>query len=120
MKRAHDVLAAYRDGTARYLNHAGGAVIWEGQEPPIHAAIDDWLTTAQGLARVIGTWNQPSLPPPPAGQLRVLMLTPGGPRFGRGPEADMKNEPAAGRFLTPATTLMQLLTSRALDSGAQA
>lgn len=119
VKRAHDVLAAYRDGTARYLNHAGGAVIWEGQEPSIQAAIHDWLATAQDLARVIGTWSQPSLPPLPAGHLRVVMLTPGGPRFGQGPEADMMNDPAAGRFLTPATTLMQLLTSHARDSGPQ-
>ena len=86
----------------------------------VQAAIGDWLDTAQDLARVIGAWTQPSLPPLPAGHLRVLMLTPGGPRFGQGHEADVRNEPAANLFLRPATTLMQLLTSRAADSGAQA
>jgi len=49
-------------------------------------------TPAQGLARVIGTWEQPSPATAPAGHLRVLMLTPSGPRFGQGPEADVRNE----------------------------
>jgi hypothetical protein len=121
VKRSHDVLAAYQDGTARYLNHAGGAVIREDREPAIQAAIDDWLALAQGLARALGTsWTEPSLPPLPAGHLRVLMLTPSGPRFGQGPEADMGNEPAVSRFLSPATVLMQLLTSRRMDTGRQA
>jgi hypothetical protein len=121
MKRSHDVLAAYQDGTARYLNHAGGAVIWEDREPAIQAAIDDWLAYAQGLARALGTsWTEPSLPSLPPGHLRVLMLTPSGPRFGQGPEADMRNESAVSQFLNPATLLMQLLTSRRIDSGRQA
>jgi hypothetical protein len=120
VKRSHDVLAAYRDGTARYLNYAGEAVIWEDREElAIQAAIGDWLDTAQGLARVIGTWDQPALPPLPAGHLRVLMLTPSGPRFGQGPEADVRNESAANLFLSPATTLMRLLTTRALDDRTQ-
>jgi hypothetical protein len=57
---------------------------------------------------------------PSAGHLRVLMLTPSGPRFGQGPEAGMGNESAVNLFFSPATTLMQLLTSRATDSGTQA
>jgi hypothetical protein len=117
VKASHDVLAAYRDGTARYLNHTGGAVIWEDRDPVIQAAIDDWLAYAQGLARALGAaWTEPSLPPLPPGHLRVLMLTPSGPRFGQGPEADIGKEPAVSRFLSPATALMQLLTSRHMDS----
>jgi hypothetical protein len=70
VKRSHDVLAAYRDGTARYLNHAGGAVVWEDREDVVvQAAVRDWLAVAQGLARVIGTWDQPSVPPLSAGHL---------------------------------------------------
>jgi hypothetical protein len=96
-------------------------VIWEDrEEPAVQAAIGDWLDTAQGLARAIGPWDKPALPPLPAGHLRVLMLTPSGPRFGQGPEAGIRNDPAATLFLRPATTLMQLLTSRAMAPGPQA
>ena len=37
---AHDLLAAYRDGSARYLNYSGKAVVWEDRSvAPIQAAI---------------------------------------------------------------------------------
>jgi hypothetical protein len=52
---------APRDETARYLNYAGRAVIWEDQQPGIQAAIHAWLATAQEPARLIGTRDQPSL-----------------------------------------------------------
>jgi hypothetical protein len=65
---AHDVLAAYRDGTARYLNYSGKAVVWEDRSAaPIQAAISDWLARAQTIADVIGPWDQPALPPVPPG-----------------------------------------------------
>lgn len=113
MKAKHDVLAAYRDGSARYLNHGGGAVIWDGEDPAIQAAIDNWLVAAQGLAYAIGAWDKPSLPVLPAGHLRVVMLTPGGHRFGQGPEAAIRSEAAVAQYLARATTLLQLLVDRA-------
>jgi hypothetical protein len=116
VNRGHDVLAAYQDGTARYLNYAGGAVIWDDPHPEIQAAIDVWLATAQELSDRIGTWEQPTLPPLPAGHLRLLMLTPGGPRFGQGPAAGLQADPAANRFLAHAAALMHLLTRRAADT----
>jgi hypothetical protein len=123
----HFVRLAYRDGTARYLSHAGGAVIWEDREDPdIQAVIQDWMTLAQGLADTLAgsgsawAWTEPSLPPLPAGHLRVMLLTASGPWLGQGPEASMGNEPVAQVLLRPATTLQQLLTSRATGSGIQA
>ena len=124
IQRSHDVLAVYRDRTARYLNYAGGAVIWEDREDPaIQAVVDDWMTLAKGLAGALAgsgsawAWTKPSLPPLPAGHLRIMLLTPSGPWFGQGPEASMRNEPTAQVFLRPATALLQLLTNRATDAG---
>jgi hypothetical protein len=114
VRKGHDLLAAYRDGSARYLNYSGKAVIWEDHsDARIQAAITGWLTAGQVIADAIGVWDQPSLPPLPARQARLMMLTPGGHRFGQAPAAALSQDPKAGPFLTAATSVLQLITSRA-------
>jgi hypothetical protein len=111
----HDLLAAYRDGTARYLNYSGKAVVWEDRSvAPIQSAINDWLAKAQVIVNAIGPWNQPALPPLPPGHARLMMLTPSGPHFGQGPVADLSADQAARSFITAATGLMQLVVGRAM------
>jgi hypothetical protein len=113
-RKDHDLLTAYRDGTARYLNYSGKAVIWEDHSDiRVQATITDWLTTGQVIADAIGVWEQPSLPPLPAGDARLMMLTPAGHRFGQAPAAALSQDPQAGPFLAAATRLLQLITSRA-------
>lgn len=110
----HDLLVAYRDGSARYLNYSGKALVWEDHsDVGVQAAITGWLALGQAIADAIGVWDQPSLPPLPAGQARLLMLTPGGHRFGQGPVAALSQDPMAGPFITAATRVLQLITSRA-------
>ncbi|HLY64752.1 MAG TPA: hypothetical protein VKU60_04380, partial [Chloroflexota bacterium] len=117
MRKGHDLLAAYRDGTARYLNYSGKAVIWEDHsDTRIQAAITDWLTAGQLIAGTIGVWEQPSLPPLPAGEARLMMLTPGGHRFGQAPVAALSQDPKAGPFLAAATRVLQFITSRAVSN----
>jgi hypothetical protein len=112
---AHDLLAAYRDGSARYLNYSGKAVVWDAPSvSPIQEAIDTWLDSGQVIANATGPWDQPSFPPLPAGHARAMVLTPGGPHFGQGREADLSADPLAGSFLSSATSLMQLLVSRVM------
>jgi len=112
---AHDLLAAYQDGSARYLNYSGKVVVWEDRSvAPIQEAIDKWLTVAQAIAKVTGPWDQPQLPPVPAGHARVMVLTPSGPHLGQGPEAALQADPMAGAFLGAATSLFQLILSRAI------
>jgi hypothetical protein len=111
----HDLLAAYRDGSARYLNYSGKAVVWEDRSiTQIQTAINGWLARGQVIADAIGPWDQPSLPPLPAGHVRVMVLTPSGPHFGQGPAAALSADPVAGSFLTAATSLLQLIVTRAM------
>jgi hypothetical protein len=111
----HDVLAAYRDGTARYLNYSGKAVVWEDRSvATIQSAITDWLAKAQVIVNAIGPWNQPALPPLPPGHARLMMLTPSGPHFGQGPVTDLSADQGARSFITAATGLMQLIVGRAM------
>ena len=81
---------------------------------PIQEAIDTWLDSGQVIANATGPWDQPSFPPLPAGHARAMVLTPGGPHFGQGREADLSADPLAGSFLSSATSLMQLLVSRVM------
>lgn len=110
-----DLLAAYRDGSARYLSYSGKAVVWEDRsDAQIQAAINAWLAAGQAIASVTGPWDQPSLPPVPAGDARVVVLTPSGPHFGQASAAALSADPLAGPFLTAAASLMQLIVSRAM------
>jgi hypothetical protein len=103
-----DVLAAYRDGSVRYLNHAGGATLVEsGAAPPaLHAATDAWLGVAGDFAAQVGAWTQPALPPLPAQHGRLMMLTPGGPRFGQGPLEQLTRDARAASYMNAATVVL--------------
>jgi len=43
MSKGTDTLAAYEDGSARYLNFIGAAIIWEHPDTSLRAEIDDVL-----------------------------------------------------------------------------
>src|ERR1700722_16558297 len=59
----HDLLAAYRDGSARYLNYSGAAVVWEDRTvSEVQSAIDSWLATGQGIADAAGPLEPPTVP----------------------------------------------------------
>lgn len=107
----NDTLAAYADGSVRYLNHAGGASIID--EPPAEVApkVAALLAAGQALAVQIGAWDQPALPPLPLGDTRLLMLTRGGHRFGQGPDAALQQQPGASELFAAATDLLVAVVS---------
>lgn len=106
----HDVLAGYRDGTARYLNHSGRVAIVD--DPTAFASVVAALVDAgQGLADRIGPWDRPELPPLPPGHARLAMLTREGFRFGQGPEAALLGDAIAQPVLAAATALLVAITS---------
>jgi hypothetical protein len=107
----HDVLAACSDGTARYLNHGGAVVVADDAAlGDLATAVRSWLAIGQRLATMIGVWDGQDLPQLPPGHTRVLMLTPGGFRFGQGPDDQLRADPAAAAFLSTATPLLLVLT----------
>ena len=103
---AHDVLAAYRDGSIRYLNHAGGATILDEVPPAVAAKAAALLAAGQVLADQIGPWTEPQLPDLPVGSMRLTMLTRGGPHFGQGPDDALGGDPLAAPVLAAATDLL--------------
>lgn len=116
MHGSHDLLAAYQDGTASYVNYSGRSAVWEDSSSgQMQAAISQWLAMAQNIASTIGPWDKPSLPPLPAGNARVAALTASGPHFGQGPQEALSANPLADRFLGAATSVMQLIVNNAAD-----
>jgi hypothetical protein len=109
-----DTLAAYEDRSARYLNQAGGAVVWDttGADAGVDARVEAFLAAGRTLAAVIGPWEgaRPPLPPDTA---RVSLLTPSGLHFGQGPLAALSREPIAVPLFEAGTALMQALVERA-------
>ena len=81
----HDLLAGYADGSARYLNHSGAAVVIDDRIPAVENAIGKVFKVGEAIAKMIGPWEGP-LPLLPPGHTRLTMLTPSGPHFGQGPD----------------------------------
>lgn len=103
---AHDVLAAYADGSVRYLNHAGGSTVIDAAPPTVAVAAAAVLQAGQSLAAQIGPWTEPHLPDLPVGHTRLTMLTRSGPHFGQGPGDVLGADPAAAPLLGAATELL--------------
>jgi hypothetical protein len=107
---AHDVLAAYQDGSCRYLNHSGKvAVIDDRSITDVERAVGTWLTVGRALAQITGPWDHPQLPSVPAGHMRIMVLTPSGPHFGQGPADQLMADPTAASFVGAATALLQIV-----------
>jgi len=114
MKKGADILAAYLDHTARYLNYSGSGVIWERPDDSLDAEMDALLAAGQDVANRIGPWEPPRPPAPTNGNVRLNMLTPSGLHFGYGGFDILNNEPMGRALISPATLLMQKLTSKNL------
>ena len=107
---AHDLLAAYDDGSARYLNQSGRVLVWEGSSAAdVREAIATWIEVGGVIAERIGPWEEPTFPALPPHQLRLMMLTPSGPHFGQGPYAAMSEDEAVRSFTAAAGRVLELI-----------
>ncbi len=110
-----DIVAAYPDGTARYFNHSGAAVIWDAPDDSLRRQIGVVLEAGKVVVDQIGPWDKPRPPAPPMGQVRINLLTPSGLHFGQGPFDALATDQLGGPVISAATELMQSLTARATN-----
>lgn len=107
-----DVLAAYADGTARFLHHTGRVIIWEnGTDTSSRQFIDQLFAASTKVVAQIGPWDQPRRPAPATGIARISFLATDGLYFGEAPIDHLFSDPLAAPALLAATSLMQFLTS---------
>jgi hypothetical protein len=100
--QGHDLLAAYQDGSVRYLNFSGAVAVIDAPLRAVQAPAREMLSIGEAIARAIGPWEGP-LPEAPGGHSRISVLTPPGPHFGQGADAALRADNSAAAFLDAAT-----------------
>jgi len=107
-----DIVAAYADGSARYFNYSGAAVIWEKPDDSLKGQIQSLLQAGQKTANKIGPWLKERPPAPATGESRITMLTPSGLHFGQAPMDVLAADPLAKPVFDAATQLMLALIGK--------
>jgi len=106
-----DVLAAYADRRARYINYSGAAVIWEAPDSRFDAILNALLAAGSVIAQRIGPWEGARRLTLAPDNVRLSLLTPSGLHFGEGPMNVLMNDAMASPFLRAAIALLEGLTS---------
>ena len=99
-----DVLAAYADGTARYINHQGGMIVWDRTDETITPLVMNVIREALP----VGAPQEDRLDDPiPPEEVRLSVLTPGGIHVWQGVAAE--NLPLTKMFAHMADLLRALV-----------
>ena len=109
-----DVLAAYRDHSARYWNWSGKGVVWERPDARMDASIDALLQAGATVVAHIGPWEGARPAAVVAPMARLNFLTPSGLHFGQAAMNDLMRDPLAAPAFEAAAGLMQQLTALAV------
>lgn len=106
-----DTLAAYLDGSARYINYSGKIIIWESNPlSKIQSLIDEFMEISRHIVKQIGPWDQPRKENPETGFLRLTFLVSDGIYFGEGPIDVLFADQMAMPALMKATEILRVLT----------
>lgn len=107
LKEGLDVIAAYEDGSVRYLNQSGKVAIFDVGTPKIDTMARQLVVISETLVKQIGPWDKKRLPPPKGGNVRMTFLVSDGLYFGEGPFQSLKLDPKAGPVLGKAAQLLR-------------
>jgi len=109
-----DVLAAFSDGSARYINHSEKILVWETQTEQSNELIKELFSDSKIVVNQIGPWDKERKPFPTRGMVRMTFLVSNGLYFGEGSFDALQREPMAGDVINSAMQLMTYLTKQAL------
>lgn len=111
-----DVLASFKDGTARYINQTEKILIWEIKDDNSNKLTQGLFLKSQDILSQIGTGDKPRRPAPTKGNVRITLLVSDGLYFTEGPIDVLFNAPVTSPTLTSATYLMKYLTAKSLET----
>jgi hypothetical protein len=114
LEQGLDVLAAYADGSVRYIHQSGKVVVFEGNPTAVTPVALDLISSSQTLVNQIGPWTKKRLPPPVPGNVRMSFLVSDGLYFGEGPFAVLHNDSSGGPILAKAEVLLQIVVNTAI------
>jgi len=110
-----DVLAAYEDGTARYINYSEKLIVWDARTTESDEMIDGLFRAARPLVDMIGPWDGERRERPTAGNARLSFLVSNGLYFGEGPFSALHGDALGGPVIDGAVKLMTFLIENATD-----
>lgn len=112
MEKGLDTLAAFQDGTIRYINQAEKLVIMDKVPAEVSQKADELLRFSERVIQQMGPWERRRLPPPIPGNVRISFLVSDGLYFAEGPRPELQRDPIAGRaFLIASQLLAQVVTA---------
>jgi len=107
-----DVVAAYKDGTARYINHAEKIIVWQAANDESDALVKNLFETGLQVVKNIGPWHKERLANPGNGDVRISFLVADGLYFGQGPFEVLEKDKMGGPVINAATRLMVFLINQ--------
>jgi hypothetical protein len=105
-----DVLAAYQDGSVRYIHHREAVLVFEPAPVEWQPTILRLFSASQQAVDQIGPWQQPRAAPPTEGMIRMSFLVSDGLYFGQGLLHIMDKDELAGPIIATSTELLKLVT----------
>ena len=109
-----DVVAAFKDGTARYINQAEKLIIWETTTAESEKLIYNLFSESLKVVSKIGAWDKPRLAQPGIDDVRISFLVADGLYFGQGPFDALAKDAMGGPVIQAAGQLMLFLTDKVL------
>lgn len=107
-----DVLAVFKDGSARFISHAEKMLVWETRTAESDALVQQVFADSQKALAQIGKWDKERLPYPTKGMVRITFLASDGYYFGQGPFDVLQADAIGGPVINSATELMVFLTGQ--------
>lgn len=109
-----DTLAAYSDGSVRYINHTGKMTLAEAGSG-LDGHVRELFAVSRPVVNAIGPWAKPRRPPPVLGNVRLSFLVSDGLCFGEGGLPVMQREPMAAPVIARATELLQAVVAKSVQ-----
>jgi hypothetical protein len=110
-----DTVAAYEDGSARYLNQGGSAIFWDAGRtdgPGIAIAAGSLLEAGQGIVDATGPLDGVRTGPPANDRVEIWLLTDGGIHHVGGPSDDIGRDDLGGPVILAAFQLLTALIAK--------
>lgn len=114
LKEGLDVLAAYKDGTARYINYTEKMIFWESPSEESDKIIEDLFRESEIVLKQIGPWDKLRLQYPATDIVRISFLVSDGLYFGQGGIDVFFNDQRSAPILKCGSELMNFLIDKSL------
>lgn len=110
-----DVLAAYADGTVRYINQTGRFAVFESGPPDLAARARTLVQVGGKSIAMMAPARPPRRPPPAVGNIRLSYLVSDGLYMAEGPFETMAKDKAAAPVIQTAQALLELVVRQATE-----